>query len=245
VTTIAYDRPVKNLIAQLDATGHVSHVQHRKTHVTLHHNGARLSHEGVLEVWKVRPASAHLDVDVIGDLAQYVRVAEYAWATGSTIGNQKSISIEMCNLTLGPDWLIPEPTWRSAARLTGWLFARVIGYRPTPEFVVPHHFWNPTLCAGPHLDRIYDPVLQLAQKSFDQFMYGTGIIEEEFGMGPQLRKGDVADAIWLVEVKGDGGVSKVHVKDQRLVEAFASVVGPVKTVEQWKLDWFAKTGEIG
>jgi hypothetical protein len=88
VTTIAYDLPVKDLIAGLDATGHVTHTAYRKTSVTFHHNGGRLSHEGVLEVWKTREASAHFDVDGNGAVAQYVRVNEYAWATGNTEGNK-------------------------------------------------------------------------------------------------------------------------------------------------------------
>lgn len=176
MTTIAYDLPVKDLIAGLDATGHVTHTQHRKTHVTLHHNGGRLSHEGVLQVWQTRPASAQFDVDAVGDLAQYVRVAEYAWACGNTLGNQCSISIEMCNLTGGPDWIVGEATWRSAARLAGWLFARVIGYRPTREFLVQHEVWSATSCAGPYIDQVYEQILALAQEWYDKF---TGAIQEE------------------------------------------------------------------
>jgi hypothetical protein len=243
MTTIAYDRPVKNLIAQLDATGHVSHVQHRKTHVTVHHNGGRLSHEGVLRVWQVRPASAQFDVDAIGDLAQYVRVAEYAWACGSTLGNQCSISIEMCNLTLGPDWEISDETFESTARLAGWLFARVIGYRPTREFLVPHHHWSATLCAGPYMDRFFDRLVARAQFHYDEFT--RSIIREEFGMVTSLRKGDKKDEVWLVTVQPNGGVDKVHVKNGQLVQAYAAIVGPVETVDQWKLDWFTKSGEIG
>lgn len=179
MTTIAYDLPVKNLIAGLDATGHVTHTQHRKTHVTLHHNGGRLSHEGVLQVWQTRPASAQFDIDVIGDCAQYVRVAEYAWACGSTDGNQRSISIEMCNLSLGPDWVVAEATWRSAARLAGWLFARVIGYRPTREFLVQHEYWSATACAGPYIDKVYEQILALAQEWYDKFTGAVPIEEEE------------------------------------------------------------------
>lgn len=181
MSTIAYDLPVKNLIAGLDATGHVTHTQHRKTHVTLHHNGGRLSHEGVLQVWQTRPASAQFDVDAVGDVAQYVRVAEYAWACGSTLGNQCSISIEMCNATLGPDWVVGEATWRSTARLAGWLFARVIGYRPTREFLVQHKVWSATACAGPHTDKVYEQILALAQSWYDRFVSGN-VDEEEDDM---------------------------------------------------------------
>src|SRR4051794_21757579 len=133
MTTIAYDKPVQDFIAGLDATGHVTHTAYRKTSVTFHHNGGRLSLQGCLDVWKTRPASALFDVDGQGRLGQYVRVNEYAWATGNTEGNKSSISIEMANATTAPDWTVAEVTWKEAARLAGWLFARVIGVAPTRE----------------------------------------------------------------------------------------------------------------
>lgn len=169
MTTINYDQPVKDLIAALDATKHVTHKQYKKTSVTFHHNGGRLSHEGVLEVWKTRPASAHFDSDKTGAIAQYVRVLEYAWAAGDTEGNMRSIHIEMANETLGPEWRIAEPTWRSGARLAGWLFAKVIGARPTKDNVFVHHHWCATKCAGPFIDKIYDQLLAEVQAAYEHF----------------------------------------------------------------------------
>lgn len=172
MTTIAYDLPVRDFIAALDATGHVSHTQHRKSKITFHHNGGRLSHEGVLSVWQVRPASAHFNFDAVGSCAQFVRLAEYAWATGSTLGNQQSISFEMANLTLGPEWNVAEITWRRAARLAGWIHARVFGWRPTRDSIVVHSYWSATTCAGPYIDSVHDQILAVAQQSYDAFASG-------------------------------------------------------------------------
>jgi hypothetical protein len=167
-----YDKPVKNLIAGLNATGHVTHTKHRKTMVTLHHNGGRLSHEGVLRVWQTRPASAHLDVDGVGATAQYVEFNEYAWSTGSTNGNQKSISIEMANSATGGNWPVAEVTWREAARLAGWLFATVIGDRPSAENLVVHNYWKATVCAGPYIASVMGQIIQLANQSYEYFLSG-------------------------------------------------------------------------
>lgn len=166
---IAYDRPVKNLIDALSATDHVTHKAYRKTSVTLHHNGGRLSHEGVLSVWKVRPASAHFDVDRAGAVCQYVKVNEYAWAVGNTAGNQSTISIEMANETVAPEWKVSDVTWKSAARLAGWLFAKVIGARPSKDNFFYHHRWSSTACAGPYMDKIYGQVLAEAQRVYDYY----------------------------------------------------------------------------
>jgi N-acetylmuramoyl-L-alanine amidase/CW_7 repeat len=168
--TIAYDKSVKNLIDQLSATGHVTHTAFKKTSVTLHHNGGRLSHEGVLNVWKTRAASAHFDVDGNGAVAQFVKVNEYAWAVGDKAGNQSSISVEMANATLSPEWTVSENTWKSAARLAGWLFARVIGVRPSKNNFFYHHHWSATDCAGPYMDKITADVLKAAQAAYDSFV---------------------------------------------------------------------------
>jgi hypothetical protein len=213
MTTIAYDKPVKNLIAGLNATGHVTHITHRKTKVTLHHNAARLSHEGVLEVWKTRPASAHFDVDGFGALAQYVIVNEYAWSTGTTVGNQESISIEMANSATGGSWPVAEATWRGSARLAGWLFARVIGVRPSYTNLVPHHFWKATACAGPFIDSIWNPILSTAQLAYDQF---TGAIKPDSGLEDLpmrnliLAEAEDGSGVWV----GDG-MTRRHVEDER------------------------------
>jgi N-acetylmuramoyl-L-alanine amidase len=169
VTTIAYDRPVKDLIAQLDATGHVTHTAYRKTSVTLHHNGGRLSHEGVLNVWRTREASAHFDSDAVGAIAEFVKVNEYAWAAGNTQGNMSSIHIEMANSTIAPNWGVAEVTWQSAARLAGWLFAKVIGVRPSPANFFVHSHWYSTECAGPFIRSVWNSVMAAAQAAYDYF----------------------------------------------------------------------------
>jgi hypothetical protein len=172
VSTIAYDKPVKDLISQLSATGHVTHTSYKKTSVTIHHNGGRLSHEGVLNVWKTREASAHFDVDAKGNVAQYVKANEYAWAVGNKSGNQTSISIEQANSTVKPTWEVAEITWQETARLAGWLFAHVVDGHPRPSKsnLFYHKHWSATDCAGPYMDKVYDQVLAAAQKSYDSFV---------------------------------------------------------------------------
>jgi N-acetylmuramoyl-L-alanine amidase-like protein len=148
MTTINYDRPIEDLVDALSATGHVTHESFKKTCVTLHNNGgARDSREDVLNTWKTREASAHFDVDVNGEIAQYVKVDEYAWATGSTEGNEVSISIEMADADSALN--IVETTWKSACRLAAWLFLHVIDEVPSSSNIFPHQHWVSTDCPGP------------------------------------------------------------------------------------------------
>lgn len=195
MTTIAYDQSIEDLIAGLDDTGHITHSKWKKTSVTFHHNGGRLSHQGVLNVWKTRPASAHFDVDAYGAVAQYAEVHTYAWATGNTRGNQTSISIEMCNKTLAPDWEVSETTWKAAARLAGWLFVHVIGEAPTRDNVLFHHDWLATACAGPSMDKVYSDLLAEVQSAYNAFKGGSTPVSPkapsgsaEWTMGPKVAK---------------------------------------------------------
>jgi hypothetical protein len=214
--TIAYDKPVRNLIDQLSATGHVSHRSYKKTSVTLHHNGGRLSHDGVLNVWKTRPASAHFDVDSSGAVAQYVKVNEYAWAVGNMAGNQSSISIEMANATLSPGWTVADSTWKGAARLAGWLFFKVIGSRPTKSNLFYHKHWSSTDCAGPYMDKIYDKVLSEAQAAYDSFKKAAS---SPSSPGPSTpAKKSVADVAKEI-VSGKGGWGNDPVRRRKLLAA--------------------------
>lgn len=167
--TIAYDLPVKNYIDELSATGHVTHTAYKKDSVTFHHNAGRLSHEGVLNVWKTRPASAHFDADGKGKICQYVKVNEYAWAVGNGEGNRRTISIELANSAIGGNWPVADATWKAGARLAGWLFAKVIGAAPTTSNVHFHSHWSSTSCAGPYMKSIYGKLLAEVQKWYSYF----------------------------------------------------------------------------
>lgn len=167
--TIAYDQPVKNYIDELSATGHVTHTSYVKKSVTLHHNGGRLSHEGVLNVWKTRPASAQFDVDRYGRVCQYVKVNEFAWHAGNTQGNRESIGIEMANSTTAPEWGVAEVTWKAAARLAGWLFAKVIKARPSSSNLFVHSHWRATACAGPYIKSVWSKVMAETVRWYEYF----------------------------------------------------------------------------
>lgn len=167
--TIAYDRSVKDYIPELSATGHVTHTGHTKSSVTLHHNGGRLSFESILATWKTRPASAHFDVDAAGNVAQFVKVTEYAWAVGNTTGNQDTISIEMCNETLAPQWKVADVTLASATRLAGWLFANVIKAAPSSSNFFPHSHWSATDCPGPYVKAEWAKLLADVTTAYHSF----------------------------------------------------------------------------
>ena len=167
MSTIPYDRPIEDMIAGLDETKHVSHQTATKTSVTLHHNdGVRVSHQGVLDTWKTREASAHFDVDYNGAIAQYVIVNQVAWGVGNWAGNVSTISIEMADAD--SNFTISEATIASATRLAAWLFVHVIKARPAPSNFFPHQHWSATDCPGPWVMRNWSSILASVQKLYDE-----------------------------------------------------------------------------
>jgi len=170
---IQYDQPIQNLIADLSATGHVTHSSFPKYSVTVHHNGGvRNTHNDVLNTWRTREASAHFDIDVDGSVAQYVEVNEYAWATGNTDANDHSISIEHADVDT--NWTISEATLNSSARLIGWLFAHYIAGTPRPSTnnVFPHQHWYATACPGPDMMKKLGVLILKAGQWYDYFKSG-------------------------------------------------------------------------
>lgn len=188
--TIDYDEPVQNLIAGLNATGHVTHGPYRKTMVTIHHNGGIFTAQQVLNIWKTRPASAHFDVERDGSVTQFANCYDYTWACADRHGNETSISIEMSNATTAPDWLVNIDTWRSAARLTGWLHANILHGtpRPTRSTVVPHHHWAATACAGPYMDSVWGEFIDACQAAYDAFTGGKTPPEHHKPKPPKKHK---------------------------------------------------------
>lgn len=194
---IAYDHSVQNFIDQLSDTGHVTHTAYRKTGVTFHHNGGRLTHEGVLNVWKTRPASAHFNVDRVGSVCQFVKANEYAWACANQLGNQTTISIEMANESIGGNWPVSETTWKAAARLAGWLFARVIGQRPSSSNIFYHHDWYNTSCAGSYMDSKKDELIAEVVKAYEYFSAASAAPRpSQPTRGPRKSSTQVANEVW-------------------------------------------------
>lgn len=198
-STIAYDKPVANFIDRITATGHVTNIAYQKKSVTIHHNGGKLSLDGIYQVWRVRRASAHFQVDANGNVGQYVDVRMYAWAVGNTYGNQSSISIEQCNSTLSPKWEVGEKTWKSAARLAAWLHWKVLGLAPVKgKTLFRHHDWAgaSTECAGPFIDLMWTEFCNEVVAQYKAFTGGGGT--------PTTLIGKIRAFQTLLEVTSDG-----------------------------------------
>lgn len=72
---------------------------------------------------------------------------------------------------------------------------------------------------------------------------GGGAEEGEDDDMSKLRRGDQQGDIYIVTGYPDGSAEKVYVGDPNLVSVLELAHGPVKTVEQWKLDYIPRKAE--
>ena len=137
--------------------------------MTILGNGKGKALDACWNVWQKRPASAHYGVD--GNyVRQFVWDRDYAWATGSWNGNSKSISIEHANISVGPSWSVAEDTWKTGAKLTGYIhYVHRLG-RPSPKTVLKHSSWKSTACPGPFMDSIFKKYINEAAAHYDNLV---------------------------------------------------------------------------
>lgn len=116
--------------------------------IVIHHNAANLSLRQIYDVWQVRQASAHYQVDAAGRVGQYVRLTDTAWAVGGGM-NSSTISIEHANNRFAPAWTVSDATLENGAHLVAALCHHYqLGPPRWGINVFPHQAFYPTACPG-------------------------------------------------------------------------------------------------
>lgn len=116
--------------------------------IVIHHNAGNLSLKQIYDVWQIRQASAHYQIDAQGRVGQYVRDADTAWAVGGGM-NSSTISIEHANNRFAPSWTVSEATLDNGAHLVAALCKHFqLGPPRWGINVFPHQAFYPTACPG-------------------------------------------------------------------------------------------------
>ena len=154
-------------------------------HMTIVGNGSGSALDTCYETWQNREASAQYGVD--GTLVrQFVLDKDFAWATGSNIGNLNGISIEHANSSRGPKWLVSKATWMTGAKLAAHLHKVYKLGRPVKDKTLrKHSSFTATACPGPYLggtawsayvaeaQRVYDEITGTNQPTKDWLSMAT------------------------------------------------------------------------
>lgn len=136
--------------------------------IIVHHNaGKAMSFTGVYNSFTSNGTSAHYDVDIDGNICQYVHDYDTAWHCPGV--NKKSIGIEHANST-GADggWDISEETLDAGAHLTAALCRGYGLGRPQWRVnVFPHSDFYSTECPASLRDVYANEYIEKAQQYYD------------------------------------------------------------------------------
>lgn len=128
--------------------------------------------DALYKIWQVREASAQYGVEE-GFVRQYVWDKDYAWASGTDVGNRHGIHIEHANLLLNVtgtinDYKIEDETWKTGAKLAAYLHKGHQLGRPVKDKTLrKHSSFKATACPGPYMDKIWGDYVREAQRVYD------------------------------------------------------------------------------
>lgn len=136
--------------------------------VVIHHNaGKAMTHAGVYGAFTNNGTSAHYNVDIDGNICQFVHDSDTAWHCPGV--NKKSIGIEHANCSGAEGgWDVGDETIDAGAHLTAAI-CRAYGLG-RPEWrsnVFPHSDFYSTACPASLRDKYAGEYIEKAQEYYD------------------------------------------------------------------------------
>ena len=126
------------------------------TDITIHHMAGNLTVYQCGEVFQTREASANYGVDGEGRVGLYVDEKYASWANGNFASNQRSITIEVANDTIGGDWHVSDKALAKTIELCVDICRRnginkLVFTGDTSGNLTAHRMFMATTCCGDYL----------------------------------------------------------------------------------------------
>lgn len=162
--------------------------------VVIHHNaGKAMSHSGVYGAFTNNGTSAHYNVDIDGNICQFVHDSDTAWHCPGV--NKKSIGIEHANCSGAEGgWDVGDETIDAGAHLTAAI-CRAYGLG-RPEWrsnVFPHSDFYSTACPASLRDKYSGEYIEKAQAYYDnldaELLNKEGWVSQDGGWWYRLEDG--------------------------------------------------------
>lgn len=162
--------------------------------VVIHHNaGKAMSHSGVYGAFTNNGTSAHYNVDIDGNICQFVHDSDTAWHCPGV--NKKSIGIEHANCSGAEGgWDVGDKTIDAGAHLTAAI-CRAYGLG-RPEWrsnVFPHSDFYSTACPASLRDKYSAEYIEKAQAYYDnldaELLNKEGWVSQDGGWWYRLEDG--------------------------------------------------------
>lgn len=120
--------------------------------IVVHHNAGNLTLKQVQNVFQNRKSSAHYDIDVNGNIAQYVDEKDRSWCTSGEDPDLRTITIELANDETGGQWHISDATMLACEKLCADICKRygikTLYYNGKKGTLLRHCDYHATACPG-------------------------------------------------------------------------------------------------
>lgn len=122
--------------------------------IVVHHNAGNLSLKEIQNLFQKRKSSAHYDIDVNGNIGQYVDEKDRSWCTSGEDPDLRTITIELANDKTGGNWHISDATITSCVNLCADICKRYgikkLYYDGKKGTLLRHCDYHATACPGPY-----------------------------------------------------------------------------------------------
>lgn len=152
-----------------------NHYEGRKypiTKITIHHMAGRLTAKtcGNIFLNAKRKASSTYGIGYEGEIAQYVDEADAPWTSSNYDNDNRAITIEVANSSVGGDWPVSDHVLESLINLCVDIVKRnpgikEINYTGDKSGNLTMHKWfSPTSCPGPYLGSKFPYIMEEVNK---------------------------------------------------------------------------------
>ena len=173
------------------------------TDITIHHMAGNLTVYQCGEVFQTREASSNYGVDSEGRVGLYVDEKYASWANGNFASNQRSITIEVANDTIGGDWHVSDTALAKTIELCADICRRnginkLIFTGDTSGNLTAHRMFMATTCCG---DYLYSKLPYIAQEVNKRLNMKEGWIKED-GYWYFYKDGKMVKNNWAQDKEG-------------------------------------------
>ena len=132
------------------------------TKITIHHMAAHWTAKQCVDSFMnpQRQASSNYCIGYNGEIGQSVSESNRAWTSGSSWNDQRAITIEVANSSVGGNWPISDASYKSLVALCADICKRnnikEVNYIGTKDGILTCHFmFQSTACCGPYLRNLH------------------------------------------------------------------------------------------
>ena len=152
-----------SLVSYRNYTKHYNKRTQKISKITIHHMANVWTAKQCVDFFATTPksASSNYCIGYSGDIGQSVSESNMAWTSNSTWNDQRAVTIEVSNSSMGGNWPISDASYKSLIALCVDICKRngikSVNYTGNQNGILTcHFFYANTACPGPYLRQLHE-----------------------------------------------------------------------------------------